>query len=485
MAEEPHTERLPVGVWLSSAAAVALLLAVSGRYGFHRDELYFIVAGRNLDWGFVDQPPLTPLVARISETLFGTSPTALRILPALAVGLVAVLAAAMARHFGGGRLAQTFAAFSAGFTGVLLGEGHLLSTAVFDYAFWAVGLWILVKILDGADAKWWLALGLTVGVGIQNKYTVGLFAAAVLVGLLFTRQRRILASPLPWLGALIAVSVALPNLIWQADHGWPQLEVAEALRARSDGPLAFVVLQVGLLSLTLVIPAAVGFWWLARSEQARPWRLFPIAYGLLFVAFLATGGKAYYIAPMYTVLLAAGALWFERLSAPGRRWMSVVAGAGVVIGLFVALPVLPVEQSGSLDATGELGETVGWPDLIDQIGVAVEMIPAEQRGGAVVFTGSYGEAGAVDVLGPDAGLPPAASGHNNYWLWGPPTAHGPVIGVGFVGPLLETICPGLERIGTLGNPFDVENEVMGQPLFLCLDPSGQLSDVWEDARHFN
>ncbi|MCB1247693.1 MAG: glycosyltransferase family 39 protein, partial [Acidimicrobiia bacterium] len=132
--------RLPTGVWLSAGSAVAVLLATSARYGFHRDELYFVVAGRNLAWGYVDQPPFTPLIARISEEVGSASPIALRLLPALAVGLVAVLAAMMARRFGGDRVAQVFAAFTTAFTGVLLGEGHLLSTAVFDYAFWAMVL---------------------------------------------------------------------------------------------------------------------------------------------------------------------------------------------------------------------------------------------------------------------------------------------------------------------------------------------------------
>jgi 4-amino-4-deoxy-L-arabinose transferase-like glycosyltransferase len=485
MAGNDRPQRLSTGVWLSGAGAVAILLTVSGRYGFHRDEVYFLVAGRNLDWGYVDQPPLVPLVARVSETLMGSSPTALRILPALAVGLVSVLAALIARRFGGGRVAQVFAAFTAGFTGVLLGEGHLLSTAVFDYAFWAIGLWILVRILDGADPKWWLAMGAVVGVGLQNKHTIGFFAAAVLVALLVTRQRRLLISPYPWIGVGLATLIALPNLIWQATHGWPQLEMAEALRARSDGPIAFVVLQPALLSIALTVPAFAGLWWLARSEQAKPWRSIAVMYGFLLLAFLVTGGKAYYLAPMYTALLAGGSMWFEGLSSRGRSTMTWGAALGVAIGLFIALPLLPVNRSGALDLTGELGETVGWPELVDQISVAYEMIPDDQRARTVIFTGSYGEAGAVDVLGPASGLPKAASGHNNYWLWGPPIDHGPIIGVGYIGDVVESVCPTVIQVATLGNPYGVENEVVGQPMWLCLEPVGQLADLWNSSRHYN
>lgn len=482
---ESRIKRIPRGVWISAIAAVALLLAVSGRYGFHRDELYFIVAGRRLDWGFIDQPPLTPLVARISESILGLSPTALRVLPALAVGVVSVVSAIMARRFGAGRAGQVFAAFASGFTGVLLGVGHLLSTAAFDYLLWTLGLCFLVMILDGANPRWWLALGATVGVGMQNKYTIGFFAAALLVGILASGQRRLLVSPLPWLGVAIAVVLALPNLTWQIANGWPQFEMAEALRARSDGPLAFVLSQPLLASPPLAIPAGAGLWWLVRSDDARRWRPIPVAYGLLAITFIATGGKAYYLAPMFSVLHAAGAVWFQRLSAAWRRGVMAIAALGAIGSILVALPVLPVEQSGTFDATGEVVETIGWTSLVDDIGSVYDSIPPGERDRAVVFTDSYGEAGAVDVLGLRRGLPAAASGHNNYWRWGPPDDHGPIIGVGSVGPLLELICPDLEQAATLGNPYGVENEVVGKPLLLCRNPRGQLSDIWDEARHFN
>ncbi len=480
-----QSKRLPAGVWLSATGVVALLLAVSSRYGFHRDELYFVVAGRRLDWGFVDQPPLTPLVARLAELVGGTNPTALRVLPALAVGGVSLLAAVMTRRFGGGRVAQVFAAVSAGWVGVLLGEGHLLSTAVFDYFLWTLSLWILVRILDGADPRWWVGLGVVVGIGLENKHMIGFFAAAVLIAILAGRRRSVLAGPWPWFGVALAAVIALPNLIWQASNGWPQLEMSEAIRARSDGPLLFVLLQAGLLSIALAVPAAVGFWRLLRSGSMTRWRPMAIAYVVLFVFFLVTGGKAYYLAPMYSVLLAAGALWFEDMSTLGRKWMAGTAVAGIGVGLFIALPLLPPQSSGTLDLTGELAETVGWPELIAQIETVYLTIPESDRAATAIFTGSYGEAGAVDVLGVDRGLPAATSGHNNYWLWGPPTHHGPVIGVGQVGASLELVCPDLEQVGTIDNPYGVENEELGLPLYLCLQPTRQLSDVWDQIRHYN
>ena len=477
--------RFPRPVWWTAAGIVVLLLSVASRYGFHRDELYFVIAGRRLDWGFVDQPPLTPLIARIAEEIGGTTPVALRVLPALAIGGVVLLTASMARRFGGGPPAQIFAGIAAGGAGFALAVGHLLSTATFDYVLWTLAIWILVRLLDGADRREWLGLGAVVGVGLQNKHLVGLLAIAVLISLAAGSQRRILTGLWPWFGAGIAALLALPNLLWQAANGWPQLEMAEALASRSDGPVAFVFQQVGLLSIVLAVPAAVGWWRLAQARELQPWRPIAVTFGLLFGFFLFTGGKAYYVAPLYPVMLAAGATWFEELRGRGRRILVGASAIGIFIGLFISLPLLPPASMSTLDATGELGETVGWPELIDQVNVVYESIPIDQRADTVIFTASYGEAGAVDVLGPAAGLPPAVSGHNNYWHWGPPARHGPVIGVGPIGDVLRSICTGTIEVAVVSNPYGVENEVAGYPLFLCVDPAGQLADIWDDVRHYN
>ena len=462
-----------------------LLLAVSARYGFHRDELYFVVAGRRLDWGYVDQPPLTPLLARISETIGGASPVALRVLPAFALGAVVLLAAAMARRFGGGQRAQTFAAVTAGGAGFALAIGHLLSTSTFDYLLWTLAAYVLVRLLAGDDPRWWVALGLTVGVGLQNKHLMAFFAVAVLVGMLLTPQRKLLADKWPWIGVGIAALIALPNLIWQAANDFPQFEMATALAERSAGPIAFVLEQIGLLSIVLAVPATIGLWRLLRSPQLARWRAIGIAFVVLFGFFLVAGGKSYYVAPMFPVLLAAGALWFEGLAPVGRRVMIGATALGIFIGLFIALPLLPPSSMSTLDATGELGETVGWPELVDQVTVIYEAIPADQRSDVAIFAASYGETGAVDVLGPDSGLPAATSGHNNYWLWGPPVEHGAVIGIGQIGNPLRRICPDVRQVGVITNPYGVENEEYGLPLWLCLEPTGQLADIWDDVRHYN
>ncbi len=476
---------LPRATWLTAGAVVALLLSVSARYGFHRDELYFIVAGRRLDWGFVDQPPLTPLVARIAETVAGTSPTALRVLPAVAIGAVVLLAASMARDLGGGRRAQVFAGIAAGGSGVALAVGHLLSTTTFDYLLWTLASWILIRILGGGDTSWWLALGAVIGVGMLNKHLIGVFAVALLIALLATPQRRLLASRSPWIGVAIAVTIALPNLAWQVANDFPQLEMSAALAERSDGPVAFVLEQIGLLSIVLAVPAGVGLWHLLRSAHFAPWRPIGLAFLLLFAFFLIAGGKSYYVAPMFPVLLAAGSLWVERLGSAGRRVMIGASAVGISVGMFIALPLLPPSSMSVLDATGELGETVGWPELVEQVSTVYESIPIAERDDVAIFTSSYGEAGAIDVLGPSLGLPSAVSGHNNYWLWGPPNDHGPVIGVGATGDVIRRICPNPTQAGRISNPYDVQNEEWGLPIYLCMEPRRQLAEIWNDVKHFS
>ncbi len=482
-----HTknERLPRGVWLASGAVIVLLLSVAGRYGFHRDELYFIAAGRRLDWGYVDQPPLTPLVARLTEALGGATPWAFRILPALAIGGVVLLAAAMARRFGGSQRAQVFAAVASGGAGFALAVGHLLSTATFEYFLWTLAAWMLVKILAGDDPRWWLGFGLTIGIGLQNKHLIGIFAAAVLIGMLATKQRSLLRSKWPWIGAAIAALIALPNVVWQFANGLPQLEMAEALAGRSDGPIVFILEQVGLLSIVLAVPATIGLVRLLRGPDLERWRPLGVTFVVLFALFLTTGGKAYYVAPLYPTLLAAGSLWFADLTGAKRTIMVGATAVGVVIGLFIALPLLPASSMSTFDATGELGETVGWPELIDQVEEVYLTIPEDHRDAVVIFTSSYGEAGAVEVLGEGRGLPAAVSGHNTYWLWGPPDRHGPIIGVGQVEEPLRRICPDVARVGTITNPYGVENEEAGLPLLLCVSPQAQLADIWDDVRHYN
>src|SRR4051812_21011277 len=329
------------------AAVAAVLLAFAGRYGYHRDELYFLRAGRELTLGYVDQPPLTPLVARAMDTLAPGSLVALRLPSALVAGLVVLLTGLLAREFDTGRGGQVFAAGCMAVSSVLLFVGHLLSTTTLDLLAWTALSWLLVRALrDGGPV--WLPAGAVAGIALENKVQPAFLVAAVALGLLAVGPREALRSPWPWLGGLIALAVWAPNLAWQAANGWPQLALAEAIAAGSSGTsepwYLFLPFQLVLVSPLLVPVWGAGWVRLARAPELRPWRAFAVAYVVLAGVFLLTGGKPYYLAGLYPVLLAAGAEpvlgWVRRGAGRLRAWL---VAAALVLSLAVdALLMLPL-----------------------------------------------------------------------------------------------------------------------------------------------
>jgi hypothetical protein len=481
-----------------SLATVALLLVVAPRYGYHRDELYFLEAGRHLAWGYVDQPSFVPFVAWLAQRTIGDSPFAIRIFPALADGTVIVLAGLIARRFGGGRFAQLLAAVSAATTGVYLGAGHLLSTTPFDFLFWALILYLVVQILAGDDERLWLAVGAVAGVGLLNKWNVLFLVFGVAIGLLVSGRGRMLQSRWLWGGAAIAIAIWTPNLIWQAQHGWPTLEMLRNLHGENvnDGDqLKFIPLQIVYTGLLVAPIWIAGLRWLFRKPEGRPYRAIAWAYVVLFVLFLLTAGKAYYIAGLYAPLYAAGGVITEgwlarregRFPSPAVLIASMVAIT--IVALPFGLPVLPVKvlHGGPfLDINPELGETVGWPALVDDVARVYRSLPESERRTAVIFTFNYGEAGAIDQLGPALGLPSAFSGHNSYWWWGPPpVARSTTVVVGDA-PVsyLEQFWESCSVEGRIDNGIGVPNEEQGQAIWVCRNQRAHWTTIWPDMKHY-
>jgi hypothetical protein len=481
-----------------AAGTVALLLAVAPRYGYHRDELYFLEAGRHLAWGYVDQPPFVAFVAHLADVTLGGSPLAIRLRPALADGVVVVLTALTARRLGGRRFAQVVAALSAATTAVYLGASHLLSTTPFDFLAWAAILYLVVRILGGDDQRLWLAVGAIAGVGLMNKWTVLLLALGLAAGLLATAQRRHLRSPWLWAGAAIALAIWSPNLVWQARHGWPTLEMLDNLHGENveDGnQLVFVPAQILYTGFLLTPIWIAGLRWMLRKPEGRPYRPIAWAYLVLFVAFLATAGKPYYLAGMYVPLLAAGSVvterWLERRGErfPSKRAVAVAIVAVAAVGLPIGLPMLParVLHTAPLQAINyDLGETIGWPELTRDVTAVYRSLPAEERRSAVVITGNYGEAGAIERFGPALGLPGAFSGHNSFWWWGPPAvARSTTIWVGdaslsYLGRFWDS-CSVARHID---NGLGVDNEEQGQAIWICRGQRRTWAAIWPELKHY-
>ena len=494
----PHGGRSLAPVLMIALATVSLLLIVAPRYGYHRDELYFLEAGKHLAWGYVDQPPFVPFITWLAEHTIGDSPLAIRLLPALADGAIIVLTASIARRFGGRRFAQVLAALSAATTGVYLGAAHLLSPTPFDFLSWALILYLVVRILGGDSPRLWLAAGAVAGVGLLNKWSVLFLVFGLAVGFLMSGQRQQFHSPWLWGGAAIAVMLWAPNLIWQAQQGWPTIEMLGNLHGENvaDGnQLTFVPAQILYTGLLLTPIWIAGLRWLFLAPDGRAYRSIAWAYVVLFVLFLFIAGKPYYIAGLYVTLYPAGSVvterWLERRAGrfPSRRAVIVGIVAITILGLPVGLPLLPpgVLRTVPLQAVNyDLGETIGWPAFTQDVARVYRSLPAAERRTAVIFTGNYGEAGAIDRFGPSLGLPSAFSGHNSDWWWGPPSV--PRSTTIFVGDAprsyLESFWRDCAVAGRLDNGIGVDNEEQGQAIWIC---RGQLSDwtaMWPDLKHY-
>lgn len=487
----PAPIRIPPWPVLAIAGiAVVGLLIVAPAYGFHRDELYFVVAGRHPDWGYVDQPPLTPLLSAATIALLGTEPWALRILPALAVGACVVLAAMIAAEMGGSRRAQSLAALVLAVSGYLA-AGHLASTTTYDVLAWAVLLWLATRILAGGDQRLWLAAGAAAGIGLQNKHLVLFLAGGLVVGLVVHR-RDLLRTRWPWLGAAIALLIWAPNLAWQVVNGLPQLEMARSIGGDADEARAMLVPEILLLAGPLLFPVSiVGLWQLWRSPSLQPFRALATAFAAILAVVLVSGGKSYYVVGAIPPLMAAGAIAVDRWLGSSRVRATAFGGmavASLAMIVLLTLPVLPAETLAKTpipDIYGESAEQVGWPELVGTVESVVADLSPDLRDRAVILTVNYGELGALELLGRD--LPPAYSGHNSSWSWGPPPDDHDVVvlvGQGRGGSAAGLVGRCLHE-ATIRNAAGMPNEEQGGAVAVCQGMPKPWSEIWPVIRHYD
>jgi 4-amino-4-deoxy-L-arabinose transferase-like glycosyltransferase len=489
----PHyLARPPAAVLAVAGVVVAALVAFASRYGYHRDELYFLAAGRHLAWAYPDQGPFTPLIARAMSAIAPGSLTVLRVPSALAAGATVLLTGQLARELGGRRRAQSLAAACAAVAVIVLFTGHTLSTSTFDLLVWTTVSWLAVRAVRTGQDRLWLLVGVVLGVGLLNKPLPAFFAAAMLAGVALCGPRRLLRNRYVWLGAAIALALCSPWLAWQAAHGWPQLAVSRSIAAggsASSTPWWQIVPFQALLAGPVLAPVWIaGLARLFRDPAVRQLRFLAWAWALLAVVFMATGGKPYYLAGLLPVLIGAGAVPVDHWLDRGRRraratLLGVAIAASAVAGALIALPVLPAQDIGPiLAANPDVGETIGWPDLVATVAGVRQRLPRSAR--VVILTENYGEAGAIDRYGPAYSLPPAYSGHNAYGLWGPPPAGSTaVIAVGFDPAQLATHLHNCTVAARIHNPAAVDNDEQGRSIALCRGPRGTWAHQWPTLRH--
>jgi hypothetical protein len=509
---------------LLAIAAAKLLIQLLGasHYGFFRDELYYMACGEHLAWGYVDQPPLIAVIAWMARHLFGESLFAMRLLPALAGAGVVFMTGVMAREMGGGRYAQALAAATALFAPAFLAFDSFLSMNAFEPLFWLVCAWIAARIVNGAPARLWVAFGAVAGVGLENKHTMLVFGFAIVAGLVLAGRARMLGSPWIWIGGALALALFAPNLIWEARHGWPQIEVVRNAQMYKNvplPPLEFLWDQVLFLH-PVALPIVVGgLGWFLFGREGKRYRCFGYAYLMVIGIFILMHGKSYYALPAATLLMASGGVtveawlgaesgWRRSIGAKGEQQAAVVVRrlrrqavpAAVVLAGLVTVPfgtpLLPVDTflrysqampyaksvKAERDATAELpqlyADMFGWDTMAAGIARVYMALPAEERGECAILAGNYGEAGAIDYYGPRLGLPKAISGHNNYFLWGPRGYSGIcVILFGERAMMQKELFEESQLVGVIDSEhaMPVERNV---PVYLCRRAREPLALIW-------
>ena len=470
-------------IWVIAGAVTVVLLAFAGRYGYHRDELYFLLCAHHLDWGFVDQPPLTPAIAGLVDTIAPGNLTVFRTPSALIAGACVLLAALIAREVGGGRAAQLLAAVLIGTSSGAFAFGHLLSTATVDVVVWLVILWLTIRVLRTGDTRWALLIGAVAGLGLLNKYLVGLLAIGLVGGILIAGPRRLLRDRWVLAGIAIAVLLVAPNVAWQVANGFPQLDVAGEIASGDSsyaGRPAAVALQLVIVSLIATVVWVAGLVALFRRLEWRPYRAVAWAAVVIFALVLIGGGKGYYDAAMLMALTGVGAVpvvgWLNRGRVVLRR---VVLGSAVVFcavgDAMLMLPILPASSvpDALVAVNYDAGETIGWPAMVE----SVERVTPP---GAVVVTSNYGEAGAISRYG----SVPVYSGHMSVADFRrPPESADVAVVVGYEEPgYLRRFFGSVERAGSVDVGVDVDNEENGAPIWLCRDPLEPWSSIWPQLR---
>jgi hypothetical protein len=480
------------------AAAVALLhMLTNSRYGFHRDELQFLSDARHLDWGFVAYPPFTPFIERIGLDLFGLSMVGLRLFSVLAQAIVIVVAGLTAKELGGGRVAQVATAFAVALSAVPLFSGTEFQYTSFDYLWWVLIAYFTVRLLKSDDTRWWIAIGATIGIGLETKYTVCFLALSLIAGFLLSPARRLLFSRWFAVGVVLAIAIFLPNLLWQIRHNFISLQFLQFIHARDvrwgrgdDFWLKQLFVCTNFCAAPLWIGGVVLF---LRSPRFRPlaWMfLLPAAF------YTITYAVFYYLAPAYPMMIAMGAVGFETWRSRLNRVWSVSITALLFTGIFGAgayacAMTVPLATSGplmQLILTNKAApEEIGWDELVRTVAQIRDSLPADQQAHLGITTGNYGEYGAIEILGRAYGLPQPIGTTNSEWLRGyptpPPTT---LIVLGLRADEANAVFTGCRWAGHNGNSEGVRNEESQYhpDIFVCGPPRIPWAELWKEHRDF-
>ncbi len=507
--------------YVIALAYFTLHMATATRYGYFRDALYYLACADHLAFGYVDQPPLFPFIAWIARHTLGPSLPALIFWPALAGAARILLVAAFARELGAKRFGVALAAALAVTPAVWWVIDHQFAMNACEALLWTGCAYAVLRMIQTQNARLWLTFGAIAGLGVENKYSIAIFAFALLLGLLLTRERRLLFTPWLFAGGAVAVLVFLPNLIWNIQHHWPFLELMHNIRVTGKEiaypPAVYIGQQIVMMN-----PFSLPFWlggllFYFFSRAGKSFRAFGWAFLSSFTFFLVSHGKDYYSAPAYPILLAAGAVAVEQLLfrtveqqiGGGRSdWRTVLKPVcfawltmGIALPLPLVLPLLPLDaflgyQSHSpfepkpteRSFVGTVlpqyyADEMPWQEQVAAVARVYHSLSREEQGKAAIFCDNYGQAGAIDFFGPRYGLPRAISGHQNYFFWGPRNYTGEiVILVGQPASDARKEFSSVEVAATLDIPYAYFYET--RPILLCRGLKGNLQAIWPQVKYW-
>jgi 4-amino-4-deoxy-L-arabinose transferase-like glycosyltransferase len=507
-------------IWLIAIAKLLLHIYFNNRYGYFRDEFDYMSCGDHLAWGYVDQPPLIPFLIHVCRAVLGDSLRSVRFIPAVASSLLVVQTAVLAREFGGRRFSLLLSALTAVIAPQYLSNGSLLGTNCLEPNLW-MGCAFFAILAVKRTPKYWLWFGVIAGVGLQEKYSIALFGFGIVVGLLLTAQRRVFLNPWIWIGGVAAFVIFLPNLLWNIHYHWPFLELMHNIRAEGRDvvlPLPQFFLQQTLLVDPITAPIwLTGLFALLFSARLKPYRFLGWCYLVCFSVFFILHGKNYYLAPVYPMLLAAGAVVITSAiegvkagapeTAPSRRtWLKyaiviVLLASGAHL-LPITVPVLSPDNFAAYAKTLPFklpvmehsharaplpqwySDQFGWEEIVAETAVAWNRLSPEERQDEAcgIFAQDYGQAGAIDFLGRRYGLPRSLSGHQTWFLWGPRGYSGNcMIVLDDRRERLEELWRSVEYVGTSAdNPYALEKEI---PVYICRGAKfGTLAQIWPEIK---
>jgi 4-amino-4-deoxy-L-arabinose transferase-like glycosyltransferase len=504
--------RRPISALISTDVGMLILLALArvllqipanGQYGFHQDELVTLdAAAHHLAWGYVAWPPVTPFIARVSLALFGPSLIGLRSFAALAEGLVMLLTGLMVRDLGGSRWTQILAAVAVTTTPIAIIQGGLFQYETLDYLCWVLLAFTVIRLLKSENPRWWLGIGAAIGLGMMTKYTIAFLAAGVIVGVLATPNRRYLKSRWPWAGALLALVLWLPNLLWQVQNGWISLRFLASIHTRdvqAGLTRSFLTDQILFnLNPVMLFLVIAGLYYFFFAPAGRRYRMLGWMYVAPCVLLLLAQGKGYYLAATYPMLAAGGAVWWERrltrITRPRRthawRWATWgVLSAFAALFIVTELPLAPLGSAWWKvinNSNPELKAEIGWPELVQQVATAYHALPEPERSRTAILAASSGEIGSIDLYGPVYGLPRVISGFDSYWQYGygnpPPQT---LLVLGFPPSLLANFAD-CTLIAPITTPFNIQNEETSnhRSIYLCHNLRRPWPDFWQHFQYF-